>query len=274
LIPILEHTYYHTNCRHVFTVMEKCDHVRQSSESCLYACFGSGSCSGTTREGHYNQRPCRECESIRRKRAQEENERKETRARATHAANNYGWGGKTARSRDSYVEPSLGQALVGMPGSEYDAVYDPRRGGQPRHYQQGRRTNWPTPRPQPQRPNQTAGPARPVRSLPRLQVREGNVPAYRPQVVYQSIPEPMRAEPVRMQSTRPPRPEMGYAQRPKAVNHYVAYPTTTPVRRGSDVISDLGSEDGDPIGWRNHAVSPISASDSASHPTFGYGYGG
>lgn len=259
--------------------MDKCDHRRQSSESCLYACFGSGSCSGTTREGHYNQRPCRQCESLRRRKAQEESERKETRARATHAASNYGWAGRTAGNRDSYVEPSLGQALVGMPGSEYDAVYDPRRGGQHRHYQQqqGRRTNnssnWPAQRPQPQRPNLAAGPARPVRNLPQLQVREGNVHAYRPQVVYQSIPEPMRVEPVRMQSTRAARPEMGYAQRPQVVNHHVARPTTNPVRRGSDVVSELGSEDGDPIGWRNHAVSPLSARDSPTYPNFGYGFG-
>ncbi|RYP34949.1 hypothetical protein DL767_004026 [Monosporascus sp. MG133] len=46
-------------------------------------------------------------------------ERKRVQAHATQAAHSYGWAGQRTWNRDSYLEPSLGGALYGLPGSDF-----------------------------------------------------------------------------------------------------------------------------------------------------------
>ncbi|KAI1248426.1 hypothetical protein MGN70_009624 [Eutypa lata] len=52
---------------------------------------------------------------------QADNERRRAQARAREAAHGYGWTGKG--NRDSFIEPGLGQALAGLPGSEFLGPY-------------------------------------------------------------------------------------------------------------------------------------------------------
>ncbi|KAI0136509.1 hypothetical protein BJ170DRAFT_710503 [Xylariales sp. AK1849] len=274
----IENTYYYPSCSHKDTVMEQCDHKRQSSESCFYSCFGSGSCEDVVARSRYSKSPCSEC-SMLRKRAAEEREKREIRARATHAANNYGWTDRTAGARDSYIEPALGHAMAGLHGN---AVYKSRRcapasshqqgtnnnpatatRAQASYYQQGRGdNNWPVARTQPQKVDQSAGRAQPVRSLPPIQVKQANQ-AHKPKMDYHSIPQPMTAEVVRIQSTRAPRPvqirtqAMTNIHRPQVVAHHVVHPDMKrPVRRDSNGVSEFGSDEGDSPGWRNQAISP------------------
>lgn len=72
------------------------------------------------------------------RRQQSDYERRRVQAHATQAAHNYGWAGQSQQqrrrdnhhainNRDSYIEPGLGQALFGLPGSDYRELTSARR---------------------------------------------------------------------------------------------------------------------------------------------------
>jgi hypothetical protein len=229
-------------------------------------------------EGHYSKDPCRQC-----------HQEREARARARQAANVYGWNSHPTGRRDSCVEPSLGQALVGMPGSEF-STFDPNRRRQPaptRQQRQGPGSTWPTPpRAYVQAPvDSRVGAARPVRNLPPIPgaPAQARVP---PSVGYPRTPEAMRAGPPRTRPIRAPKPapikvqrQAAYCHRPQIVHQRVAaspqaavvqrVDVTKPVRRDSNGVSEFGSEDGDLSGWRGQLVSPRTVSPlSGGGPTY------
>ncbi|KAI1083206.1 hypothetical protein F5B20DRAFT_451191 [Whalleya microplaca] len=148
---------------------------------------------------------------------------------AARAAQNYGWGGQprvnnprqrtqmqAMGNRDSYIEPHLRQAIVGLPGSEFEAVYDPTRPPRPPHpRQQPPRSqvqpkytqykpayNIPTRPQQAHQHQQRAPPPPPLRTTPPQYHQQHNVRSVpRRQVVQR---QPVRVDPMRAMPVPPP----------------------------------------------------------------------
>ncbi|ORY62158.1 uncharacterized protein BCR38DRAFT_410601 [Pseudomassariella vexata] len=251
------HHYIYHQCRHRDSKHVVCQHVADSDNSCLYSCFGSGRCEGVRDCYHELRNSCEACES--------RNDR--ARHRAKLATQNYGWadaaGGKRPRDRDSYLEPSLGQALVGMPGSQYDAVHDPRH--RPAQKQkapdraQVARAPAQTPVQTPyyqQHNNHSAVPAsktqaskglaRTSRNLPLLPLQNAN-PGHKPQFVQpvcHSIPQPMCAKPMLSKAGMVGELQPQLSQM-RTQQYSMPYAPKKPVRKDSNGVSEFGSDDGE-----------------------------
>ncbi|KAI8632025.1 hypothetical protein F5Y19DRAFT_422884 [Xylariaceae sp. FL1651] len=197
----------------------------------------------------------------------EEIEKRKRYAQATAAAQKYGW--PTARgvagniytdhiqtpgNRDSQIEPDLAGRVFSMPGSDYQAVYDPTRPRQP--------TRQPDRRPGP--PQQTNPLHRPQRPG---YYQQGYI-ANHPRSVYQ---QPARMPPM---SSVPQHPNRDVRKVPQVVRQGLPVPRkpviqTTPepfhapqaarlVRKDSKGVSEFGDDDDDdPAQWRKHTVSPM-----------------
>lgn len=218
-------------------------------------------------------------------------ERRRAQASATRAANDYGWTGQRSqtRNRDSYIEPELGQALVGLPGSDY------RELSAAAHSNQLQRR--PVGGPAPPRPSYQAGqrrapgPAPPARYRPspqRPQQYHHQQQQQRQQVVQRQPArvQPMVSAPPRKRQ-QPPPPLASLGQRPvvhgvdpralaqpqAAVFDYVPQ---KPVRRDSNGVSECGDED-EYANCRYHTVSPVlSPGHRMDHDLYGQvgmGYG-
>ncbi|RYP56516.1 hypothetical protein DL771_011835 [Monosporascus sp. 5C6A] len=209
-------------------------------------------------------------------------ERKRVQTDATQAAHNYGWGGQRTRNRDSYLEPSLGGALYGLPGSDFrhlpapaaTATWPPQNyaiqrrtpvAADPRQQQQRRRPNT-SHHPRPQQQQQPGGSGSPgVVPMPPKPSYHG---AQRRQPVPQPQPARYRAHPqrpsppavVREQPTRMPPmssapairrdivingvdPRVHHAEPQAAAFGYVHSEPQKLVRWDSNGVSECGSDD-------------------------------
>ncbi|RYP54966.1 hypothetical protein DL768_000282 [Monosporascus sp. mg162] len=227
-------------------------------------------------------------------------ERKRVQAHATQAAHSYGWAGQRTRDRDSYLEPSLGGALYGLPGSDFRHLPVPaaaamrppqnyavqRRkpvAADPRQQQQRRRPNTPYhPRPQQQQPGGSGfSGAIPMPPKPLYHGAQRRQPVPQPQPAgYRAHPRrPSPAPAVREQPMRMPPmssapairrdivingvdPRVHHAEPQAAAFGYADFEPQKPVRRDSNGVSECGSDDDrdDPDAWRRHNVSPDIAS--------------
>ncbi|RYP93473.1 hypothetical protein DL770_000357 [Monosporascus sp. CRB-9-2] len=223
-------------------------------------------------------------------------ERKRVQAHATQAAHSYGWAGQ--RTRDSYLEPSLGGALYGLPGSDFRHLPAPAAATTrpPQNYgvqrqkpvaadpRQQRRPNMPYhPRPQQQQQPGGSGSSGAAPMPPKPSYHG----AQRRQPVLQSQPARYRAHPqrsspapiVREQPTKMPPmssapairrdivingvdPRVHHAEPQAAAFGYADFEPQKIVRRDSNGVSECGSDDDrdDPDAWRRHNVSPDIAS--------------
>ncbi|OTB08807.1 hypothetical protein M426DRAFT_162199 [Hypoxylon sp. CI-4A] len=182
--------------------------------------------------------------------------KREREAAASQAAMWYGWAGQqsqgrsretqrpaTSGSKDSYFEPHVASAFVGLPGSDFRAVYDPERRRQPKHPDRQRPSN-PPHHTQQRRPDRVViNQPRPMEAMamgpPRHHYAHDNMRRRPDAVKYPSktsVPAALKAAPSPMVPSRP-----------------------KPVRRDSNNISELGSEDGrDGDDLNSYVVSPTS----------------
>ncbi|RYP23092.1 hypothetical protein DL765_001347 [Monosporascus sp. GIB2] len=209
-------------------------------------------------------------------------ERKRVQVQATEAAHNYGWGGQQTGNRDSYLEPSLGGALYGLPGSDFRQMPAPaaaatrppqnyavqRRkpvAADPRQQQQQRRPNTPY-HPRPQQQQQPGGSgsfcAAPTPPKPSYQRAERRQPVpqlqparYRAHPQRPSPPPVVREQPTRMppMSSAPAirrdivinsvDPRVHNAEPQAAVFGYADFEPQKLVRRDSNGVSECSSDD-------------------------------
>ncbi|GAP86100.1 hypothetical protein SAMD00023353_0302290 [Rosellinia necatrix] len=216
--------------------------------------------------------------------SREELEKQRRQAQATAAARTYGWpttrrgtdgggevgGAGSSGSRDSVIEPHLAGGLAALPGSDFRAVYDPRRAQHPspapppppppppQQQQQVRLPNYPRQQPQhpPYHPGQSAWQqpgrmpatwATPTQGAAAITTTTTAAAAAAP-VAYQR-PTVARRPVVRTAPRLPSQP-----QRPRHV------------RRDSNGVSECSSDEGDGGGdhnvedyrhLRNYTVSPL-----------------
>ncbi|OTA96937.1 hypothetical protein M434DRAFT_347086 [Hypoxylon sp. CO27-5] len=160
------------------------------------------------------------------------------------AAQGYGWPGQTTtrsnnpqqslRRKDSYIEPGLAHALVGLPGSDFRAVYDPERARQQRAPQPTISSNY---------PQQRQGAHRIVAQQPRrIEAMAMAYPQGMPQNAYQ--------HPGVFASSRTAQSQPSPARL---------------MRRDSNGVSEFGSDDEyDASALRNYTVSPITTKSSSA----------
>ncbi|RYP87364.1 hypothetical protein DL769_000568 [Monosporascus sp. CRB-8-3] len=227
-------------------------------------------------------------------------ERKRVQAHATQAAHNYGWAGQRIGNRDSYLEPSLGGALYGLPGSDFHHMPAPAAAASrppqnyadqrrkpvaidPRQQQQQRRPNMPYhPRSQQHQPGGSGSfGAVPMPPKPSYHGARRRQPVPQPQPArYPAHPQrPSPLPVVREQPTRMPpmssaqairrdivingvNPRVHHAEPQTAAFGYADFEPQKLVRRDSNGVSECGSDDDrdDPDAWRCHNVSPDIAS--------------
>ncbi|RYP03186.1 hypothetical protein DL764_005335 [Monosporascus ibericus] len=223
-------------------------------------------------------------------------ERKRVQAHATQAAHSYGWGGQ--RTRDSYLEPSLGDALYGLPGSDFRHLPAPAAAATrpPQNYAVQRRKPVADDPHQQRRPNTIYYPRPPQQQQPGGSGSSGAVPItpkpsyhgdQRRQPVLQPQPARYRVHPqrpspppgMREQPTRVPPmssapvirrdivingidPHVHHPEPQAAAFGYADFEPQKLVRRDSNGVSECGSDDDrdDPDAWRRHNVSPDIAS--------------
>ena len=253
------------------------------------------------RPGQHPHHPQHYAQQRPQQRPQQQHQR-QAQAHATWAAHDYGWAGQrsqaqhnsSSRSRDSYFEPGLGQALVGLPGSDFRELSATARAhAQANAHALGRKpipgapAAAAAPGPAPPRPAyQTAQRRTPPKQPPPARYRASpQRPAppplqqlQQPQQVIQR--QPARMPPMQMNADAAARRQLtSLGQRPTLVQPSRAAlaqpqaavfgwagddsdsddggfaPRGMPVRRDSNGVSECGDDD-DPAAWRQHTVSP------------------
>ncbi|KAI0159483.1 hypothetical protein BJ166DRAFT_593662 [Pestalotiopsis sp. NC0098] len=236
----------------------ECSNSRNSS-CWFFACFGSGECEEI--QERKVKITCRSC-SHRHDRAQQLGD----------SMIKIGF-----NTRDSYVDPVLGRALAGLPGSDLYS-YNPRyTSGRRPQEQQYNSTNWPAQRREMTQMGNNRD-ARPVRQMPALTGQQYSYASQQPMSA--SVPRHQYTSPQAM-SASAPRPKAQRAPKPSPIQvrqpaHHVRRPVVVQAprvpaahsarvvefvprslpRRDSNGVSEFGSDDGDSPGFRNYKVSP------------------
>ncbi|OTA64577.1 hypothetical protein K449DRAFT_404101 [Hypoxylon sp. EC38] len=162
------------------------------------------------------------------------------------AAQGYGWPGQTTtrsnnpqqslRRKDSYIEPGLAHALVGLPDSDFRAVYDPER-------------------------------ARQHRVLARQPMFSPNYPQQRQGAHGIVAQQPHTMEAMAMAYPQGV-PHIAYQHPGIFVSSKTAQSQPSParlMRRDSNGVSEFGSDDEyDASALRNYTVSPITTKSSSA----------
>ncbi|KAI0164943.1 hypothetical protein GGR57DRAFT_514801 [Xylariaceae sp. FL1272] len=241
----------------------------------------------------------------------EQFEKRERQARATHAAQKYGWPtprgvGQNiftdhlpAGNRDSVIEQGLAGAFVSMPGSEFRElrpVYDPVRVRQPQNASPGAPRQAPQRPQRPQRPQMSQlpsfpqygaayarpGPAlgsgqrQPIYQQPTRQPPMSQGPQRRPNVTHRTPSSEKRPA---IQPSPAKRPVVQTLDLSRVKSQKATFHMATPhrahfpkvVRRDSNGVSDCSDDAGNLDDLRNYTVSPMRP-DLSPQPFNGHFY--